>query len=660
VTAAETELAPLRARSATMQRAHEDHLVELRSVEEADERARRRCNEAQLVVDLLEARGERDRLARRLRRAEELTASARDAEAALASMRLDEPRLTAIRDAVQGLRVAEAAHAAGAPSLRLVARRDLEVVVDGTLVPLAAGEELTRTVAERLRLAVPQLAELELVAGASAERLQAAVATAQQRLRAACVAAGVSDPADAERLAAVRHDHLLVVQRRDADLARELDGGSVAALRATVEQAEQRLRRLTERLGAQDPPEAGLPVAREAIALARKDADHAAGRLAAARATCDAHAREVHELRTRFEVAAAGLASRQQDLGRAERLLAAQRAEVGDDAALTVHLGAAERREQAAAGGVATATEALAALDPVAVEQEVTLARAALAALDQQLGDLRTDQATVRERLRLGGEDGLGERVQDAAERLEHARVDHRRTVRRAAAAQLLHTEVLRAREEAYQAYRAPLRTLITRDARAVFGASLEVELDEELRIVGRTLDGVTLPFDALSAGAREQLAILAGRAAAQLAGRDGVPFIIDDALGSTDPTRLERLGEVLGRTADAQVIVLTCVADRFRAVRGAHVVPLGDRSTATAAPATPPPSSPSAAPIPGVATRRPADGGRSRRRVKDGVAPPRKGRVRTTEGEVRERTRHADPNRAPQVAALTLDLELP
>jgi hypothetical protein len=166
-----------------------------------------------------------------------------------------------------------------------------------------------------------------------------------------------------------------------------------------------------------------------------------------------------------------------------------------------------------------------------------------------------------------------------------------------------------------------------------------------------------------LSAGAREQLAILAGLAAAQLAGSDGVPFVIDDALGYTDPARLERLGEVLGGTADAQVIVLTCVADRFRAVRGARVVQLGDRTTASTTAAPPPPAIPAAGPVAGGAARRSSEVARGSRRPKDGVAPPRQGRdrARASDVEPRERAaRHADAVRPPEAAALTLDLGLP
>jgi uncharacterized protein YhaN len=56
-----------------------------------------------------------------------------------------------------------------------------------------------------------------------------------------------------------------------------------------------------------------------------------------------------------------------------------------------------------------------------------------------------------------------------------------------------------------------------------------------------------------------------------------GVPVIIDDALGYSDPDRLKKLGvafSVAGK--DCQVIVMTCEPDRYRGVGGAKVVSLG------------------------------------------------------------------------------------
>ena len=698
--AAEVALEPLRAQLAEAERAHEERVTARRQARDAAGRTRRRCDEAQLVVDLLEARAERERIARQQQRIAELSEHARQAEAAVAASRLDETGLAAVREAAQAVRIAEAALAAGAPSLRLVAHRELEVLVDSEVVALRAGDELSRSVAAGLRVAVPELAVLELTAGTSADGLQDAVDAARDELLRTCAAAGVAGLEEAERVAATRAGHLADVQRCAADLARELDGSTPAALQAALDTAGRRVRTLEDRLGAPVPAAGDLEAAREAVLSARTEADAADDRLAAVQASHDVRDQDLHALRTQVEVAGAGLAACRRSLEDVEQQLVAQRAEDGDDEQLRAARAAAEQREQTAAGSLADAERRLAALDPGAVQREESEARAALARLDADVADLRAAQATLRERLRLSGEDGLGELVQHAADRLAQARLDHRRTTRRATATRLLHEELTRAREEAYRAYRTPLSELITRDARTVFGADLEVEIDEDLCIVGRTLDGVTLPWDQLSAGAREQLTILAGLAAAQLAGGDGVPFVIDDALGYTDPRRLARLGAVLDRTTGAQVIVLTCVADRFRTVRGAHVVQLGDRTTATVTVPETPPSDPGPAevpsrrsagpavapspgsgpavdppseaeptalplPLPALASHpsgatRPTEVARGRHRPKDGVAPPRQGRdrARAGDGEARERTaRPHDADRPAAAAALTLDL---
>ena len=84
------------------------------------------------------------------------------------------------------------------------------------------------------------------------------------------------------------------------------------------------------------------------------------------------------------------------------------------------------------------------------------------------------------------------------------------------------------------------------------------------------------MAFGQLSSGAREQLCVLSLLACAGIVavdGRDGVPVIIDDALGWTDRDRLERLGAAFAAAGrDAQVIVLTCDPARYRTVGSATV----------------------------------------------------------------------------------------
>ena len=138
----------------------------------------------------------------------------------------------------------------------------------------------------------------------------------------------------------------------------------------------------------------------------------------------------------------------------------------------------------------------------------------------------------------------------------------------------------------------APFRREVERLARIVFGPSLALEVDQGLRIVARTLNGVTVPFEALSSGAKEQLGLCARLAVAALVdAEDGVPVLIDDALGHSDPGRLERLAAVFGAAAAGsshQVVVLTCTPARYRGI--------GATRTVTLNPSYPPPQAVAAA----------------------------------------------------------------
>jgi len=125
--------------------------------------------------------------------------------------------------------------------------------------------------------------------------------------------------------------------------------------------------------------------------------------------------------------------------------------------------------------------------------------------------------------------------------------------------------------------YVEPYRTELQRLGRPVFGQTFEVDIDSDLCIRSRTLDGVTVPYDSLSGGAKEQLGILARLAGAALVAKeDSVPVVVDDALGFTDPDRLAKMGEVFDSVgANGQVIVLTCTPDRYDGVKGAHRIDL-------------------------------------------------------------------------------------
>ncbi|MCK6460385.1 MAG: hypothetical protein L6Q95_10885, partial [Planctomycetes bacterium] len=212
-------------------------------------------------------------------------------------------------------------------------------------------------------------------------------------------------------------------------------------------------------------------------------------------------------------------------------------------------------------------------------------ARAAVAEAAHRLRAAQDEMRDVTARLDLRNERGLFEQQQDAKTARRHAARERRQLEREADAARLLYETMAAKREEARRAYAAPLRGRIVELGRLVFGESFTVELDDDLRIDRRTLEGKTLPFRSLSVGAREQLALLSRLACALLVDpEEGVPLLFDDTLGHSDPERLKAMAEVLALAGDrCQVVVLTCTPGRFSGIGGAHRVRLGAAEPAPA-----------------------------------------------------------------------------
>lgn len=240
-----------------------------------------------------------------------------------------------------------------------------------------------------------------------------------------------------------------------------------------------------------------------------------------------------------------------------------------------------ERRADAAAASVsdlvathARAAAAYQAHDPsslsAALENLEHVQAACLATLQREDREL----VVLHAELEVRGEAGLASRLDEARTTLDFATRAVAAYASRAQAAKLLYVTMSSERSEAQRAYVQPLRDKIEPLGRLVFGPTLTVELDDDLRIQSRTLNGCKVDFASLSSGAREQLSVISRLACACLVSPfGGVPLILDDALGYSDPSRLAAMGAVLalaGRTC--KVIVLTCTPARYR-VGGATVI---------------------------------------------------------------------------------------
>ena len=137
---------------------------------------------------------------------------------------------------------------------------------------------------------------------------------------------------------------------------------------------------------------------------------------------------------------------------------------------------------------------------------------------------------------------------------------------------QLLRTTLTEAERAAKERYLAPVALRIRPYLQALF-PDAEIAVDEALRITGvRRKDGGDEPFEQLSDGTREQIAILVRLALAELLCDRGLPAVVvlDDALVFSDDERIQRMFAVLERAAERlQIVVLTCRERLFEGLDG-------------------------------------------------------------------------------------------
>lgn len=454
--------------------------------------------------------------------------------------------------------------------VEFTAAADIELVVGDRRVTLPAGHTWSTTATGPTDVEVAGVLTARVTPGATALDVQAKYLAAQQELAAALEVGGVVDVTTARAV-----DH----RRRELRGHRDNLTATLAGL-CGDERADQLRARLAH-LQAGQPAQPDLFATDIATARAERDAAEAA--CAAAQAECEtrrqlatAAARRLAETTTRATVLYNDAATQRVELDAAVTRLAAERTSVSDE----VLAAAAETERQVAKTAELRAAEldqTLAAATPDTIAAELAEAKKVAASLHERhdtavaaLRELSIELAVLRSEGRKG-------RLDAAEIELEHATSQHARVGGRARAAQLLRSVMGRHRDTTRMRYVEPYRAELQRLGRPVFGPTFEVDVDSDLRILSRTLGGITVPYESLSGGAKEQLGILARLAGGALVAKeDTVPVVIDDALGLTDPDRLAKMSEVFDTVgAHGQVIVLTCSPTRYDGVTGAHRIDL-------------------------------------------------------------------------------------
>lgn len=533
-----------------------------------------RVDAARAAVERLSDRAEADRLDVRLAK---IDAAARDLEsvtAEVATITIDDTTMRAIEKAAAAVERAAGQAELASARIELVAESDIDVRVDDATVGLRAGTEWSTSTTTRTEIGIPGVLMMRVVPGTPAAETQARLDDAQAVLTAALRAVGADD-VDAARALEVRRRELLGTRDR---------------LRATVDAlvGDDDVARLRDRLAAlrADQPDEGalfdvdgpadIDTARSELAAAVAAHRESVTQCETARKVAVAAVQGSTEKSTRLSVLREKLTTAQTELTTCSERLEAQRASAADDV-LALKVQADDEQAKSTAARVAALRDELARSAPDSVFAELAEAQRYAEGVQTRHDAATEGLREVSAQLKVYGTEGRKGQLDAAETEREHANADYLQVHRRARAAELLRSVMTRHRDATRQRYVDPFRNEVQRLGRLVFGEDFEVDVDSKLRISTRTVSGRTVPYESLSGGAKEQLAIVARLAGASLVAKeDTVPVIIDDALGFTDADRLTKMGAVFDAVGgDGQVIVLTCSPDRYASVNGAHHIAL-------------------------------------------------------------------------------------
>ena len=557
-------------RSEDADRAVETARKALRAAEKDQHRANedRDHHDRQINVELLQER---------YKRVVDAEQALSDAETRLETAMVDDERVAEIEQANLAAERAEAAFASGAASVETTATQELSLRIDGEEISLLAGETKRTVVDIETELTIPDVAVVRVASGSGSKDLGAERRDARDLLRRLCEAGDVADLNEARRAARDRNE----AQRRRNEavetIARDLRDLTVEVLQTKIVGLSKRIASYADERP-DDPP---LPPDFEA---AKRNASQM-GRVVAERrdefTACQTAATRVAETLAKEQLKEADLNGQVKNARGAsrdaERHLATARQERAD-ASISDDLATETRAANTSRKSLEEAEAELRAADPDSLKAKLDSAREAVKRATRDLRSNQERQIELRSRLELRGEQGLHTLHDEAVIKLRHLEREHESTEARARAALLLHDTFERRRREARQRYMEPFRQRIEQLGRIVFNSTFAVDLDDDLRVARRALDGDTLRVDQLSTGAQEQIGVLSRLACAAIVSPDGggAPVVIDDALGWSDPDRLRSMGAAIAAAGkQCQVIILTCTPGRYAHIGNATTIRL-------------------------------------------------------------------------------------
>lgn len=543
-----------------------------------DQRTAARADLERMTEDvaILVTQNELSLLERQLDRVHRGTQNLAAAKESQRRIRITEEGLRSLRKQDHKVQQAEAAVAIGSPTATIRAVNPLAITVNGTTTSMASGEQQELRVTERVTLEVPSVLEVTVAPGTSVSLLQTKWDQERATLSELFAQFGVDHLSDAE----MQWDQSRQLTRQIEELERQLTEELHANELGVLENRKSRLKARVDEYRSQRGETYAYPQTTDAASQLSGDAQAHVDAIESllGQAIQELEAAHSRDRQAQKEVQALGqsLLEKQNLLrGIQQKLLAFQQEQ--PDEMLETQVTQISDEVGRLNTDVDRIGQKLDQLQPEQVRARVTQLTGHVQSLTARLGTVRQDRAECQGRLATMGALGLYEECQEAMASQEKVAADLAALERRAQAAKLLYDVVSECRDNEQRRYQEPLRQRITELGRVVFGNDFDVTLDENLSVITRSLHGTTLGVEALSTGAKEQLALIVRLAAASLVDpKEGVPIILDDTLGHTDDARLDLMAAVLNAVSKTcQIVLLTSASRRYTRIGEAHVIDL-------------------------------------------------------------------------------------
>lgn len=214
-------------------------------------------------------------------------------------------------------------------------------------------------------------------------------------------------------------------------------------------------------------------------------------------------------------------------------------------------------------------------LDYEGAASEVERRQGVLDSTRRRMTDLKQQVRDLTIELQTSGHRGLAEEKEQAEQELKDIAKEIERLEMHVGSLNLLCQLIKENIQSAKEMLVKPITESMAPYLKILFPDS-EPVINEEFSLQYILRDGVREPFENLSIGTREQLAILLRLAYADLLAEKGgcVPVILDDALVNSDDLRREKMKQILHRASKKhQIILLTCHGNDYRDSGGKFLI---------------------------------------------------------------------------------------